>query len=213
MAEKFRQFERYSQSVISNFRHRLTDVIQYPSTLDLHCLSNSTISVCVVFGCYGCILTQLGFYINGLALQAVLEKWTTKVGSEFEDSSPKTPGSSVSSSFASLYSQNEYYIKQVVDAARTVLRHVVDGLLPDDYLKHASVRIYFRIVSAAMFLLKVSLACQKTTHWLNDNIDVCSRRQRGRSEDLPYPPRQYNQSTPNQRRRRRPSLPSYCRSP
>ena len=31
---------------------------------------------------------------------------------------------------------------------------VVDGLLPGDYLKHAPVRTYFRIISGAMFLLK-----------------------------------------------------------
>ncbi len=30
----------------------------------------------------------------------------------------------------------------------------MEGLLPDDYLKHAPVRTYFRIISGAMFLLK-----------------------------------------------------------
>ena len=54
-----------------------------------------------------------------------------------------------------MYSRNQAYIKEVVDASRTILRYVVYDLLPDDYLKHAPVRVYFRIVSAAMFLLKV----------------------------------------------------------
>lgn len=54
-----------------------------------------------------------------------------------------------------MYSRNQAYIKEVVDASRTILRYVVEELLPDDYLKHAPVRVYFRIVSAAMFLLKV----------------------------------------------------------
>ena len=54
-----------------------------------------------------------------------------------------------------MYSRNQTYIKEVVDASRTILRSVVYDLLPSDYLKHAPVRVYFRIVSAAMFLLKV----------------------------------------------------------
>ena len=54
-----------------------------------------------------------------------------------------------------MYSRNQAYIKEVVDASRTILRYVVYDLLPTDSLKHAPVRVYFRIVSAAMFLLKV----------------------------------------------------------
>ncbi len=100
-------------------------------------------------------LTCAGLYMNGLALQAVLEQWTTKVGAQMDD--PRSP-ESTSSSFSNLYTRNEVYIKEVIDAARKVLRHVVEDLLPDDYLKHAPVRAYFRIVSAAMFLLKVPLA-------------------------------------------------------
>lgn len=85
----------------------------------------------------------------------MLEKWTTKVGAFQEENDPQTPGSTLSASFASMYSRNQAYIKEVVDASRTILRYVVEELLPDDYLKHAPVRVYFRIVSAAMFLLKV----------------------------------------------------------
>ncbi len=61
------------------------------------------------------------------------------------------------SSLAALYKQNEFYIKECVDASRTLLRHLVDGLFPNDFLKHAPTRTYFRILSGAMFLLKVSL--------------------------------------------------------
>lgn len=44
---------------------------------------------------------------------------------------------------------------------------MVDGLLPDDYLKHVPVRTYFRILSAAMFLLKVSTALSPSAkHYL-----------------------------------------------
>jgi len=90
-----------------------------------------------------------------LALQAVLEQWTTKVNAIPQTEGPASPASSISSSFAGLYSRNEQYIKEVIGSSRIVLRHVVEGLLPDDQLKHAPVRTYFRIISAAMFLLKV----------------------------------------------------------
>ncbi|KAL9101714.1 MAG: hypothetical protein Q9163_003057 [Psora crenata] len=101
-------------------------------------------------------------YMNGLALQAVIEQWTDKMGNG-DQLSPQSPGSSTSSSFSRLYGQNESYIREVVDASRTVLKHVVYDLLPDDYLKHAPVRAYFRIVSAAMFLLKTFALGAKRT--------------------------------------------------
>ena len=88
-------------------------------------------------------------------MQAVLEQWASKVGEDRQADNPETPGSTLSAHFASLYSRNEAYIKEVVDASRTILKHVVYDLWPDNYLKHAPVRLHFRIVSAAMFLLKV----------------------------------------------------------
>lgn len=87
----------------------------------------------------------------------MLEQWTTKVNALPQNEGPSSPTSSISSSFTGLYSRNEQYIKEVIDSSRIVLRHVVEGLLPDDRLKHAPVRTYFRIISAAMFLLKVRL--------------------------------------------------------
>jgi hypothetical protein len=45
-------------------------------------------------------------------------------------------------------------VREVVEGSRNLLKTVVDGLLPDNYLKHAPVRTYFRIISGAMFLLK-----------------------------------------------------------
>ena len=93
--------------------------------------------------------------MNGLALQAVIEQWTTNLSASDQATSPQSPESSASSLFSNLYHQNESYIQEVIDASRTILKHVVYDLLPNDYLKHAPVRAYFRIVSAAMFLLKV----------------------------------------------------------
>ena len=91
-------------------------------------------------------------YANSLALQAVLEQWISNTGTNHPSKPLK------SSSLATLYRQNEYYIKECVDASRTLLRHLVNGLLPDDSLKHAPTRTYFRILSGAMFLLKVKLS-------------------------------------------------------
>ncbi|CAD6567272.1 MAG: hypothetical protein ASARMPREDX12_000176 [Alectoria sarmentosa] len=95
-------------------------------------------------------------YINSLALQAVMEHWASKANPLPQGESPQSPVSTMSSSYASLYNRNEPYIREVIDSSRTLLRHVLDVLLPDDHLKHAPVRTYFRIISAAMFLLKVN---------------------------------------------------------
>ncbi|MCJ1462554.1 hypothetical protein MMC07_001156 [Pseudocyphellaria aurata] len=89
-------------------------------------------------------------YINSLALQAVLEQWTANGG---QDYNPQNPGAS-SASLVGSYKKNEYYIKETIDASRSLLRHVVNGLFPDDNLKHAPVRTHMRILSGAMFLLK-----------------------------------------------------------
>jgi hypothetical protein len=43
----------------------------------------------------------------------------------------------------------------VIEGCRNVLKVVVDGLLPNEYLKHCPVRTYFRIISVAVILLKV----------------------------------------------------------
>ncbi|KAL8803770.1 MAG: hypothetical protein Q9182_002980 [Xanthomendoza sp. 2 TL-2023] len=92
-------------------------------------------------------LEYFRLYVFSLALQAVLGHWTTNVAPGNEEQMSNL-------AFSELYRRNEVYIIEVVKAARNLLRLVVDGLLPDDYLKHAPVRTYFRILSGAMFLLK-----------------------------------------------------------
>jgi len=107
-------------------------------------------------------------YVNSLSLQAVVERCTSNAGGG------TAPGGSVSGQSApqlSPQTQNYYgklplgrlggfsaedqeYVKEVVNGSRNLLRTVVEGLLPGDYLKHAPVRTYFRIISGAMFLLK-----------------------------------------------------------
>jgi hypothetical protein len=46
-------------------------------------------------------------------------------------------------------------IVQVIDGCRNVLKVVMDELLPGEFLKHCSVRTYFRIIAVAVILIKV----------------------------------------------------------
>ncbi|KAK3680093.1 zinc finger transcriptional activator [Recurvomyces mirabilis] len=46
------------------------------------------------------------------------------------------------------------YMLEVGDAARNLLKIVVEDLYPEEYLRHAPVRTYFRIISVAIILLK-----------------------------------------------------------
>jgi hypothetical protein len=55
-----------------------------------------------------------------------------------------------------IFKPNKQYIEEVADAARTILKSVVEGLGPGDSLRHAPVRTYFRVLSGLMFTLKVS---------------------------------------------------------
>lgn len=107
-------------------------------------------------------------YVMSLALQAVVDQWT-----QISNDQEATQASQSSGQFGagaangigtgptfdtlvSLYKPNERYIREVGDAARSILRHIVEGLAEENYLRHAPVRTYFRILSAMIFLLKVS---------------------------------------------------------
>ncbi|TLD30687.1 hypothetical protein PspLS_02119 [Pyricularia sp. CBS 133598] len=99
-------------------------------------------------------------YINSLSLQAVVERCTnnaSNAGHGNDQLSPQTQnyfGKLPLGHLGGFGVQDQDYVKEVVDGSRNLLRAVVDGLLPNDYLKHAPVRTYFRIISGAMFLLK-----------------------------------------------------------
>ncbi|KAL1844386.1 hypothetical protein VTJ49DRAFT_65 [Mycothermus thermophilus] len=110
-------------------------------------------------------------YINSLSLQAVVERCTSNAGGGGAGSGAGGSVSGHSGPQLSPQTQNYYgrlplgqlggfgvedqeYVKEVVNGSRNLLRTVVEGLLPGDYLKHAPVRTYFRIISGAMFLLK-----------------------------------------------------------
>jgi hypothetical protein len=73
------------------------------------------------------------------------------------------------------------YIGEVQDACRAVIRHVVDGLLPDEYLKHCPVRTYFRIISSALILLKTFVVGSREDEMAKDfqRMDDVVRALRG----------------------------------
>ncbi|KAI5776291.1 hypothetical protein EDC01DRAFT_486051 [Geopyxis carbonaria] len=80
------------------------------------------------------------FYINSLALQAVVDRCS-------QSSAPSVALSEMS--------QHDLdFIREVVDAARSLLSVVVKQMYPSGFLRHAPARVYFRILSASMFLLK-----------------------------------------------------------
>lgn len=92
------------------------------------------------------------FYVNSLALQAVVDRCTTF------NATAKSAGGGPGKSFAALMQlspQDVEFIKEVVDASRALLSCVVEKMWPGGYLRHAPVRIYLRVLGASMFLLKV----------------------------------------------------------
>ena len=80
----------------------------------------------------------------------------TNAGEAAAPSGP-IPPALLSSKLVAFRKENAIYIAEVVDASRSMLRHITEGLVPQNGLRHAPVRTYFRILSGAMFLLKVSL--------------------------------------------------------
>ncbi|TVY38422.1 Transcriptional activator, partial [Lachnellula subtilissima] len=110
-------------------------------------------------------------YVNSLSLQAVVERCTSNAVPNSNGSGYPHNGAAPANVPLSPETQNYYgklplaklggfgtadqgYVREVVEGSRKLLETVVEGLLPGDYLKHAPVRTYFRIISGAMFLLK-----------------------------------------------------------
>ncbi|KAK3703925.1 zinc finger transcriptional activator [Vermiconidia calcicola] len=104
-------------------------------------------------------------YINALALQAVAERCANDrpllidPPSELARSAVSTngvrPDIAISPQTLSKWlGGDRHYLLEVGNAARNLLKVVVDGLYPGQYLRHAPVRTYFRIISTAIMLLK-----------------------------------------------------------
>ena len=80
------------------------------------------------------------FYINSLSLQAVIDRCSLSGSGGL-----LRPDISVA---------DTGFIREVVAASRSLLSTVVESMFPHGFLKHAPVRIFLRILSASMFLLK-----------------------------------------------------------
>jgi len=94
-------------------------------------------------------------YINSLSLQAVVERCTNNAANDDpQKQNPNFLNQIPLTLYGGFTTRDQEYVKEVVEGCRNLLRTVVEGLLPNDYLKHAPVRTYFRIISGAMFLLK-----------------------------------------------------------
>jgi len=107
-------------------------------------------------------------YLNSLALQAVAERCANdslplhdlptemaiNAASAITTNGVRTDVAIAPQTLAKWLGGDRKYMIGVGDAARNLLKVVVDGLHPGEYLKHAPVRTYFRIVSVAIILLK-----------------------------------------------------------
>ena len=146
-------------------------------------------------------------YINSLALQAVVERLSNRANNENINSTLSTASMSPTSrsmtgnfhpsTLMSLYGGDQEFVKEVVEASRSLLSTVVEGLLPSEYLKHCPIRTYFRIISGAMFLLKVSSPLFKPKPLLNLESDICTWSQRRRSCYIPQPHGQHSECSSN----------------
>ncbi|KAJ5250267.1 hypothetical protein N7489_000677 [Penicillium chrysogenum] len=103
-------------------------------------------------------------YINSLALQAVVDRWTTMSNESAQShnqtqngqtgSGPSNNSSSWFQTLNELYRVNEHYIQEVIDSSRKILQTVLEGLVPEGRLRHAPIRTFFRILSGMIFILK-----------------------------------------------------------
>lgn len=127
-------------------------------------------------------------YINSLALQKVVESWV-KISRENAANASQVSSAKAGVGVASvgsgavsfsmlfdIFKPNKQYIEEVADAARTILKSVVEGLGPGDSLRHAPVRTYFRVLSGLMFTLKVSHFCLAALQELTFHSDLALAR-------------------------------------
>ena len=105
-------------------------------------------------------------YTNSLSLQAVAERCANEHPFQNIDPCMELIKSAVTTNgvqsdvaieprtLAKWLGGDRHYVLEVGDAARNLLKVVVEGLLPGGYLRHAPVRTYFRIISVSIMLLK-----------------------------------------------------------
>ena len=116
-------------------------------------------------------------YINSLALQALVERVTSR----------NTLDSGIFYDIAKVENSQDYkFVQETTDAARKILDTAV-SLAEDGILRYAPVRLYLRITSASIFLLKAISLGARTTEVQNslNTLDRCIHALRsGRLDDI-----------------------------
>ena len=107
-----------------------------------------------------------GTFIHSLALQAVLDQMTKSIDKrETKDATDgDTPPALFASSASISRENNHMFIREVIEASRSLLSMVVRELGPGNASRHVPVRTQHRIMAAAMFLLKVSYYSSPVFH-------------------------------------------------
>lgn len=124
-------------------------------------------------------------YLNALALQAVAERCANDHPSPINppmelaqsitvNGEARTADAIAPSTLSKWLGGDRQSIVRVGDAARNLLKIVVDDLYPDGSLRHAPVRTYFRIISVAIMLLK-SFALGATESDVTDSLKLMDR--------------------------------------
>ncbi|KAK4505715.1 hypothetical protein PRZ48_003680 [Zasmidium cellare] len=125
-------------------------------------------------------------YLNALGLQAVAERCANDQPSPIDPplemaraavASSNSDGQPVAIAPATLskwLGGDRHYMQNVGDAARNLLKVVVEELNTDGYLRHAPVRTYFRIISVAIMLFK-SFSLGATESDVTDSLNLMDR--------------------------------------
>src|SRR5579859_3161886 len=87
-------------------------------------------------------------YINSLALQAVAERESTQVDNQA----------------IRISEEDVIYIDHVVEASKSILNYTIYEFAPRGYLRLSPVKVFLRIISAAVFLVKVLILTTENTH-------------------------------------------------
>lgn len=127
-------------------------------------------------------------YLNALSLQAVAERCANEhpspeqvldpplemARSAIEADGNKSEIAIAPTTLSKWLGGDRQYVLNVGDAARKLLKVVVDDLYPDEALRHAPVRTYFRIISVAIMLLK-SFALGATESDITESLKLMDR--------------------------------------
>ena len=154
-------------SVILNLSCRrgekcLTNIPVYPSICSAHLVAQSEQSRLMLLVEW----EYVRLYINSLALQAVAERESSQlVGMD---------GQAVRIS-----EEDAVYIDHVVEASKSILNYMISEFAPRGYLRLSPVKVFLRIISAAVFLVKVNSRLPTTL-----TTGTCVGPRRRRSQDI-----------------------------